>query len=132
MFFRLQLPLRFAPLASLLLASVVFAEEPWETVSTEPLLVKTRRRADTEVKEVWAEGDINAAPVDIQTTVLDADRFTEFMPYMVESRKIGGVDPDGASYTYSKIDVPFVSARDFVHKGYLDRDARKDPQGVFQ
>jgi hypothetical protein len=53
------------------------------------------------------------------------------MPYMTESRFVGGRDADGAQYTYQKMNLPLLSARDFVHKVYLDRDARTDPQGVF-
>ena len=120
------------PLLALLLAATAIAEEPWETVQTDPILVKTRKRAGTDVKEVWAEGTIAAAPRDIQSAVLDVDRFTQFMPYITEARFIGTTEPDGAKYIYSKIDLPVLTPRDFIHKVYLDRDALKDPQGVFQ
>jgi hypothetical protein len=104
---------------------------PWETQRTEPILIKTRARAGTDVKEVYAEGDIAAAPADIQDALTDVKRMLEFMPYMTESRLVGEREPDGAQYTYQKMDMPLLSARDFIHKGYIDRDARTDPQGVF-
>ena len=50
---------------------------------------------------------------------------------MTESYFVGGTDPDGARYTYAKLDVPVLSPRDFIHKAYLDRDAATDPAGVF-
>ena len=106
-------------------------ENPWETQRTEPILVKTRARAGSDVKELWAEGDLAAAPIDIQQTLLDVSRYTQFMPYVTDSRFIGDVEPDGARFTYSKFDPPLLSSRDFVHKAYLDRDARTDPEGVF-
>jgi hypothetical protein len=114
------------------LAVLLAAEEnPWETQKTEPILIKTRARTGSDVKEVWAEGTIAAAPADIQDALTDVKRMTEFMPYMTESRFVGGRDEDGAQYTYAKMDPPLLSARDFIHKVYLDRDAHTDPQGVF-
>lgn len=106
-------------------------ENPWETQRTDPILIKTRSRPGTAVKEVWAEAHLNAAAIDIQKTITDVNRFTSFMPYMTESRFVGGTDADGAQYTYAKLDVPVLSPRDFVHKAYLDRDAAQDPNGVF-
>ena len=106
-------------------------ENPWETQRTEPFLIKTRARKGTNVKEVWAEANLVATPVDIQNALTDVKRFTDFMPYMTESRLVGEVDPDGALYTYSKHDMPVLSSRDVIHKAYLDRDARTDPEGVF-
>lgn len=106
-------------------------ENPWETQRTEPILVKTRARVGTDVKEIWAEGDLAATPLDIQDTLLEVKRYPEFMPYVTDSRYLGEPDPDGARYTYCKLDVPVLSPRDFIHKATLDRDARTDAQGVF-
>ena len=53
------------------------------------------------------------------------------MPYIVEARQLGNADPDGATYCYTRLDLPFLSSRDFIHKTYLDRDANKDPKGTF-
>ena len=132
-------PLQGAPMIRIAACVVFFCgvhaiaqeENPWELQRTEPILIKTRARAGTAVKEVWAEGDLAALPIDIQDTLTDAPRFIEFMPYMTESRFVGATDPDGAVTTYSKLDVPVLSSRDFVHKAYLDRDARTDKEGVF-
>ncbi len=123
--------LRSACCAALVLSTAAFAEDAWETTQTEPVVVKTRARAGTEVKEVWAEGDIAALPVDIQSALTDVRRFTQFMPYLVEAREIGSPEADGAKYIYSRLDLPVISSRDFIHKCYLDRDAAKDAQGAF-
>ncbi len=118
---------------SLIAIAVLLAADPnpWETQRTEPILIKTRAREGTAVKEIWAEGDLAATPVDIQDALTDVKRMPDFMPYLKESRFVGGRDPDGAQYTYQKMEPPLLSARDFVHKVYLDRDAHTDPQGVF-
>ena len=119
-------------LAALVCATTAAADEPWVTTQTEPLVVKTRARPGTDVKEVRAEGTIAAPPMDIQSTVMDVKRFTKFMPYLTEARLVGETDPDGAVYIYSKLELPVLSPRDFIHKTYVDRDSTKDPQGVFQ
>ena len=106
-------------------------EGQWDIQRTAPILIKVRARPATNVKEVWAEGDIAAAPIDIQNTLCDVDRFTGYMPYLAEARYLGEPDPDGARYTYGRLELPVLSARDFVHKVYLDRDAATDPAGVF-
>jgi hypothetical protein len=123
--------IRLAAVTASLLVTTAFAEDAWETQQTEPVLVKTRARAGTEVKEVWAEGTIKAMPIDIQNALMDEKRFTQFMPYLTEAREIGTREPDGAKYIYSKIDLPVLSPRDFIHKCYLDKDAATDPQGAF-
>lgn len=118
---------------TLALALVVAAgEAPWETQRTDPILVKTRARPGSEVKEVWAEAVVQATPLQIQRTITDVGRYTEFMPYVTESRYVGAADPDGARYTYARMDLPMLSARDYVHKSYVQRDAVVDPKGVFQ
>ena len=85
------------------------AENPWETQRTEPILIKTRARAGTGVKEIWAEGTIDAAPIDIQDALTDVKRMPEFMPYMTESRFVGGSDADGAQYTYQRVSPLLLS-----------------------
>lgn len=118
-------------LSSLLSALAPAADNKWETQRTDPILVKTRARPGSDVKEVWAEGIIAATPIDIQNTITDVDRFPKFMAYMTVSKFVGGTDEDGARYTYAKLDLPVIAPRDFVHKTYIDRDAARDPQGVF-
>lgn len=120
-------------IAVLVLASTlaVAEENAWETQRIDPILIKTRSRAGSAVKEIWAEGTVAAPVKAIQTTILDVTRFTRYFPYMTESRFVGGTDADGAKYTYARLDVPVLSPRDFVHKTYLDRDASTDPAGAF-
>jgi hypothetical protein len=118
-------------LGLVVLSAAAAAEEPWETVQTEPIVVKTRKRNGSDIKEVWAEGTLSACPVDIQSTLTDIDRYPKFMPYIAEARYVAKTDPDGAQYVYSRLNLPILSSRDFVHKTYVDRDARSDPEGTF-
>jgi ribosome-associated toxin RatA of RatAB toxin-antitoxin module len=124
---------RFTVMLLCLVCAVGRADEnPWETQRTEPFLIRTRTKAGTGLKEVWAEADLKATVLDIQDALIDVTKYPQFMPYMTESRFLGEREADGARYTYSKHDIPVLSARDVVHKSYVDRDARTDPEGVFE
>ena len=124
---------RFAIASVLLVAATTLAADEWETLQTEPILVKARPRPDKGgVKEIWAEGDIKGEVLDIQDVLSDTSRFTKYMPYMTEAREIGKRDPDGAIYIYLRLDMPVLSPRDFIHKVYIDKDARQSwNKGVY-
>lgn len=122
---------RTALLLMALTASSASADDnKWETKETSPVVIKVRDRPNSRVKEIWAEGDLNASVLDIQGTLTDVKGFTHYMPYLTEA-KLLGMDPDGAMYIYSRLDMPVLSARDFIHKTYVDRDCTVDKDGTF-
>jgi hypothetical protein len=112
--------------------ATAFADDApaWETLKTGPVLIKRRVIPGSEIKEVYAEGNLKAPVTAIQAALTDVPRFTDFMPYCNESRLVAA-EADGAKYIYQRLDLPVISSRDFVHKMYVDRDAKTDPQGVF-
>jgi hypothetical protein len=117
----------------LFLSGVTFAmeQEGWEQIQSGAVTVKTRARPGTPIKEVWAEGDLDASVPDIQRVLTDIERLKEFMPYLRESRTLDGAPP-GAVYAYGLFVFPlFVSSRDFIHQSYLDQDAAGDVHGTF-
>lgn len=120
-------------IAVILAASTALAQEQeWETLQDKPIVVKARNRATGGVKEFWAEGDIKGEVTDIQDVLTDTSRFTKYMPYMTEAREISKPDPDGAIYIYLRLDMPVLSPRDFIHKVYIDKDARQPwTKGVY-
>lgn len=118
--------LRLAAATIAVLATCPVAADEWETLQTEPLLVKARPRPNSDgVKEFWAEGDIKGEVVDIQAVLVDTGRFTKYMPYMTEARELPPRDADGALYIYMRLDMPVLSPRDFIHKVYVDKDVSK-------
>ncbi len=118
--------------ALLVAAAAKAGEQAWETLQSEPIVVKARNRANGGVKEIWAEGEIKGDVVDIQDVLTDTSRFTRYMPYMTEAKEIAPRDPDGAIYIYLRLDMPVLSPRDFIHKVYIDKDARKPwTQGIY-
>ena len=72
-----------------LCAVAVAGEEQWETIETGPILVKNRKRPGTDVKEVWAEGNLDAGVLAIQTALTDISRYTRFMPCVSVAKQIG-------------------------------------------
>lgn len=108
------------------------AAEDWETVATGSITVKARNKSGTGIREIWAEGDVAAAAQDIQSTILDPDRYTQFMPYVKECRFIGKEEADGTKYVYTKVDPPVVNPRDYVVKVTTPRTVAADGTGVFE
>ncbi len=120
-------------LGTLLLSAVAAAEEAWETVQTRPILIKSREVPGTGVREIWAEGAMNAPVQDIQSVLIDPDSFTTFMPYVKESRSVGPPDPDGGQWVYTRLDFSsLVSSRDYVVKTYVDERVGEDGKGAFR
>lgn len=119
-------------LAALMLSLPAFAGEEWETVATGKITVKARNKSGTAIREIWAEGDMNAPALDIQSTILDPEAYTKFMPYVKECRYIGKTEADGTKYVYTKLDLPMVSPRDYVVKVTTPRKVADDGTGVFE
>ncbi len=124
---------RLAGIAVALAACTAAAQEQaWETLQSEPIVVKARNRAAGGGKEIWAEGDIKGEVIDIQDVLTDTTRFTKYMPYMTEARELPPRDADGALYIYLRLDMPVLSPRDFIHKVYVDKNARQPwTKGVY-
>lgn len=109
------------------------AEVGWETVATAPVLIKARSVPNSGIKEIWAEGELSAPIQDVQSALMDAEHFREFMPYVKESRTIGKPQADGAQYVYTRLDFgTWVSSRDYVVKVTVERSVSRDGTGEFR
>jgi len=109
------------------------AEEPWQTVSTGEVVVRTRPVPGSSVREIWAETDLRAEVRDLQDTLLDGESFPRFMPYAKQARKLAGSpEPDGAWFVYTRVAPPVIAQRDYVVKVSVDRSVEQDGSGRFQ
>ncbi len=99
--------------ALVLVAGVARAADEWETVETQKALIKVRPRADGNGKEVWAEKDVEANAVDVQTALMDSASFRFWMPYVKESRVVS-TNPDGSRVAYARLSLPVVDDRDYA------------------
>lgn len=88
--------------------------EDWEQVSDGDIAIKARPyTAVTGGREVWAEGVLPVSLQDVQAALTDHDNFRNFMPYVTESRLLARGE-DGTRLTYTRLDFPFISDRDYV------------------
>lgn len=117
--------------ALLLVAAGAQAEE-WQTIATGAITVKARARPGTPIREVWAEGDLDAPVYDVQAAVLDAEGYPRFMPYVKETKVLNPRTADGSRLVYTRLDLPFISGRDYVVKVYVDQRAPVDSSGTFK
>ncbi|QSQ22053.1 START domain-containing protein [Pyxidicoccus parkwayensis] len=116
--------------ALMLVAGTSRAEEAWKTLAERPYLIKVRPRPGTHAKDVWAEGELDASAADVQSALTDADSYRDWMPYVKESRTLERL-PDGSKRTYTRLDLPFVSARDYVSHVVPESTLAADGSGVF-
>jgi hypothetical protein len=108
-------------------------EAGWETLVQGPVSVKVRPKPGTPLKEYWVEGELNAPLADVQAALTDIQRFSEFMPHVREARVLGGAEPDGSTYVYTKLEFPiFVRARDYVVRVALEEGVKPDGTGAFR
>lgn len=117
---------------TLLVSMPALAGDDWETVATGSITVKARNKQGTAIREIWAEGEINAPAQDIQATILDSESYPKFMPYVKECRVIGKPEADGTKFVYTKIDPPVVAARDYVVKVTTPQHVAADGSGAFE
>lgn len=95
-------------------------EEPWTVVTSRPILLKTRARPGTRVREVWASA-VFAAPGElVQEALLDGEHFPRFMPYVQEVRMLKVPTSDGSWFTYQRVAPPLVAPRDMVFRIWMD------------
>ncbi len=106
-------------------------EPQWETVATGAVTVKCRARPKSDVKEVWAEGDLDATVEDLQATLTTMDRFPKFMPYVKSAREVSR-EPDGSTFNYTELALPVISDRDYVVHTIVDESVQPDGSGTFR
>lgn len=120
-------------LVGLLVATPVVGQTgDWEVVSEGEIVVRTRPHKNAAVKEVWAQGVLDAEVQDLQSAILDAEAYPKFMPYVKESRYLGEPQPDGGGYVYTRLDLPFISSRDYVLKVTVEQTVSPDGSGSFR
>ncbi|MFL5353595.1 SRPBCC family protein [Archangium sp.] len=106
------------------------AEEEWETVADGDVVIRVRERPDIPGgREIWAEGVLDAGIQDVQAALRDHENFRHWMPYVKESRVLSAAD--GARVTYTRLDLPVISNRDFVLRVVDEQVLAADGTGVF-
>jgi hypothetical protein len=117
---------------TLVWAGVCRAEEAWTTVVTGPVTVKNRALPGSPIKEVWAEGEIDAPLIDVQDALMNVPRLRSFMPYMKDARIIGEHPEDQSVFIYTLIDLPVVGKRDYITQLWQPQAVKPDGTGTFE
>lgn len=104
----------------------------WELVVKGPITVKNRSLEGTAVKEIWAEGELDAPPLDVQDALMDVPSLRSYMPYLKDGRYLGDALEDGSHYVYTLIDLPVVGKRDYIVRLELKQALAPDGTGTFR
>ena len=107
------------------------AEEEWETVADGDVVIRVRERPDIPGgREIWAEGHLDAGIQDVQAALRNHESFREWMPYVTESRVLSA-GPGGTRVTYTRLDLPVISNRDYVLRVVDEQTQAPDGTRVF-
>ena len=88
----------------MVLASTTLAgAAEWTTVHrTDDLTIQTREHPDSSVKELRAEGRIDATPGSVWAVLADFERYPDFMPY-VKVTQVLAREPGGVTIAYQRL-----------------------------
>lgn len=83
------------------------------------VVIHSRTRAGTGVREFKAIGIIQAPPSSVFAVLEDLETYTRFMPYTAECRVVKREKRD--VFIYQRLDLPFISDRDYTLRTNYDR-----------
>lgn len=109
------------------------AEEPKWKLDAESDQVKVYARAHdgSAVREMKAEGLIDAPPEVVWKVVRDYDSYTKVMPYVVEAKILSRTEGDKLMLVYNRLETPLVASRDYII-AIRDESDWKDGKGYFK
>jgi hypothetical protein len=96
--------------------------------NAEGVKVWSRKDPASPLREIRAEAVVEAPLERVWDVLTDAERFPEFMPYVMEVRILGPAESRGR-YEYHLIDPPIVNRRDYTLKTFNELDEAK---GVYR
>lgn len=121
-----------AVLVVALVAGGASAEDEWEQVADGAVTIRVRKRPDIPGgREVWAEGVLDVGIQDIQSVLRDHESFRQWMPYVTESRVLS-TGPEGERVTYTRLNLPVISNRDYVLRVVDEQLLEADGTGAFR
>ena len=109
---------------------LVASAQEWQVIAQGPILVKVRPRGTAGLRDLWAEGEMDAEVQDLQSAILDEEAYPRFMPYVKEVRTLE-ITPEGERLVYTRVEPPFIGARDYVVKMRVRKVVGPDGSGEF-
>jgi hypothetical protein len=110
---------RLAAIVLVLASTTLAGAAEWSTVHrTEDLTIQAREHPDSAVKELRAEGRIDASPGSVWAVIADLERLPQFMPY-VKASQVLAREPGGVTIAYQRLSfgglrLLGLSDRDYV------------------
>ncbi len=93
---------------------VAVGEEEWKTVATGEIVIRARPKPEIPSgQELWAEGRMAVGLPFVRAALRDHTQFRRWMPYVTESRILKEDGPN-RRWTYTQLDFPIISNRDYV------------------
>lgn len=128
--------MRYVPGLAVLVVALVAggasADDGWDQVSEGGVTIRVRKRTDIPGgREVWAEGVLEVGIQDIQSVLRDHESFRQWMPYVTESRVLS-TGPEGTRVTYTRLNLPVISNRDYVVRVVDEQLVEADGTGQFR
>lgn len=119
---------RWVLLMACLVGTAQAAEsKDWSTERRDGMVIRTRPRADIPGgKDFWAEGELAADLDALRAALKDHEQFRRWMPHVTESRVLAQ-EPGGSRVTYTQLDLPIVSNRDYVLR--VSEEEGQDAEG---
>lgn len=117
--------------AAVVCAAVAHADEAaWQEVaradiSGRPLVVSSRSRPGTDIREVRGLGSFEAPPWIVKNVIDDVLHYKDFLPYSSVSDVLS--THDGYIVSYQRIKAPLVSDRDYTVK--IFDESKQDSDG---
>ena len=111
-------------LLSLLLTGLARGEDWQEVKKSRGLTIYTRHRSGSGLEELRAVGELDAPASKVQTILSEVSKYSEFMPYMKESRVL----PLDDQLCYLLLNPPLVGERDCTIR--VHRESRKADDGA--
>ena len=118
------------------MALLVLTADPggagWEKdAESDGVTIYARKQKGAEVREMKAEGLINAPPMAVWKAIRDYDNYKKTMPFTEESRVVSQEAGGKTTLFYSVVNAPMVSKRDYLIK-LTDQSDWKDGKGYFK
>ena len=120
----------FAAVSALAVQLLGGAHTVWAQPAPPAVAVETRAIPGRDVKQVNAQGLVDAPPHVVRAVLVDLERYPGFMPYVKESRVLSR-DASGDARNYQRLSfgMPFVQDRHYViritEREYREAEGRR-------
>lgn len=109
------------------------ADPKWEVAAeTDGVKVYRRDKPGSEVKEMKANGTIDAPPKAVWDVIRAVEAYPKTMPYTEEAKVISRSEGDKEIYFYSRIKAPMVAQRDYVIVLKDESTTKDDGTGAYK